>query len=380
MPEPAPFAVTAPAPAPRPAPGPSPRPAPVPPQPSSAPDTAPGPDLVADPDTTPGPHPVAETAPGLGPCPCPVADPDPHTTPRTAPHTTARLEPATRASPRTTASPGFLPTTAGPGLLPTGGATPRSAAQLRDVLAELGLRPAAPLVVHASLGGTGLGPSLVRDVLLGALGPGGTLVVPAFTAENSDTSRAYLAATDGLTEREKAAFRASMPAFAPDSTPCQSMGALAECVRTTPGAVRSAHPQTSFAGLGPRAAELLGRHDPRCHLGEHSPLAALYAADAQVLLLRVGFEVCSAFHLAEYRTTPPAPRRTYRCVVGERGNWISYEDLALDDSDFGMLGKRLPRELVVQREWAGKAVVLCAMRAVVDHAVDQMAGYRPGMT
>ncbi|MFI1352660.1 AAC(3) family N-acetyltransferase [Streptomyces sp. NPDC020898] len=255
----------------------------------------------------------------------------------------------------------------------------RSAAQLREVIAELGVRPAVPLLVHASLGGTGLGPSVVRDVLLGALGSGGTLVVPAFTAENSDTSRAYLAATEGMSEREKAAFRASMPAFAADSTPCPSVGALAECVRTTHGAVRSAHPQTSFAGLGPRAAELLGRHDPHCHLGERSPLAALYAADAQVLLLRVGFEVCSAFHLAEYRTTSPVPRRTYRCVVGERGNWISYEDLVLDDSDFGVLGERLPRELVVEREWAGKTVTLCAMRAIVDHAVDQMAGGRPGL-
>ncbi|NUK82726.1 AAC(3) family N-acetyltransferase, partial [Streptomyces lunaelactis] len=138
-------------------------------------------------------------------------------------------------------------------------------------------------MVHASLRGTGLPPSLVRDTLLAALGPAGTLVVPAFTPENSDTSRAYQAATEGLTERGKAAFRASMPPFAPNSAPCRSMGALAECVRTTPGAVRSGHPQTSFAGLGFRAAELLGRHDPHCHLGERSPLAALYAADARIL-------------------------------------------------------------------------------------------------
>ncbi|MGW3650779.1 AAC(3) family N-acetyltransferase [Streptomyces sp. NPDC000878] len=261
-----------------------------------------------------------------------------------------------------------------------GGGEENPAAQLRDVLAELPIRPTTPLLVHASLHGTTLTPSLVRDTLLTTLGPAGTLIVPAFTAENSDTSRAYHTATERLTEREKAAFRASMPPFEPDTTPCRSMGALAECVRTTPGAVRSAHPQTSFAGLGPRAAELLGRHDPHCHLGERSPLAALYAADAQILLLRVGFEVCSAFHLAEYRTTPPAPRRTYRCVVGRTGNWISYEDLALDDSDFGVMGKRLPCELVVEREWAGKGVVLLGMRAVVDHAVDQMAGYRTGMT
>ncbi|MFF3375194.1 AAC(3) family N-acetyltransferase [Streptomyces sp. NPDC002680] len=261
-----------------------------------------------------------------------------------------------------------------------GGEKNHPAAQLRDVLAELPIQRTTPLLVHASLHGTTLPPTLVRDTLLTTLGPAGTLIVPAFTPENSDTSRQYRAATEGMTDHQKATFRASMPPFEPATTPCPSMGALAECVRTTPGAVRSTHPQTSFAGLGPRAAELLGHHDPHCHLGERSPLAELYAADAQVLLLRVGFEVCSAFHLAEYRTTPPPPRRTYRCVVGSTGNWISYEDLALDDSDFGVMGKRLPRELVVEREWAGKAVALFGMRAVVDHAVDQMAGYRTGMT
>lgn len=127
--------------------------------------------------------------------------------------------------------------------------------------------------------------------------------------------------------------------FEPLTSPCRAaMGVLAECVRTSPGAVRSAHPQTSMAGIGPRAAELLDGHDPHCLLGERSPLARLYAAQAQVLLLRVGFEVCTAFHLAEYRTNPPRPRRTYECVVEEKGHWVSYEDTALDDSGFAALG------------------------------------------
>ena len=247
-------------------------------------------------------------------------------------------------------------------------------------LTGLGVRREGALLVHASLRGTGLRAGQVRDALLRALGPAGVLVVPAFTPENSDTSHAHQARTEGLTEREKEGFRASMPPFEPDTTGCPSMGALAECVRTTPGAVRSAHPQTSFAGLGREAAGLLAGHDPHCHLGERSPLARLYAVDAQVLLLRVGFEVCSAFHLAEYRLTPPPPRRTYRCVVAERGHWISYEDIALDDSDFTRVGEGLPRELLAQRRWAGKSVVLFPMRAAVDTARVRMTGYRHGLT
>ncbi|MEU8981095.1 AAC(3) family N-acetyltransferase [Streptomyces sp. NPDC048309] len=235
-------------------------------------------------------------------------------------------------------------------------------------------------MVHASLGSAGLRAAEVRDALLDVLGPEGTLVVPTFSPENSFTSRAYKALTDGMSDGEEAAFRASMPPFDPQETPCPTMGVLAECVRTTPGAVRSRHPHTSLAGLGPRAGELLGEHDPHCHLGEGSPLAKLYAADAQVLLFRVGFEVCSAFHLAEYRLRPAPARRAYHCVVSEPGHWTTYEDIVLYDGDFGAIGARLPRDLVTEREMAGKTVLLFGMREAVDQAGVQMSGYRHGLT
>ena len=99
-----------------------------------------------------------------------------------------------------------------------------------------------------------------------------------------------------------------MPAFDPAATPQHGMGRLAESVRTAGGAVRSAHPQTSFAALGRRAGELLSAHPLSSHLGEESPLGALYRAGAQVLMINVGFSVCTAFHLAEYRTGAPLRR------------------------------------------------------------------------
>lgn len=252
--------------------------------------------------------------------------------------------------------------------------------RLPGMLHRMGVRPGGVLMVHASLGGTGWPPADVRNALLDALGPDGTLVVPAFTPENSDTSPAYHARTEGMTEREKAEFRASMLPFEPHTTPCPTMGVLAECVRTTPGAVRSGHPQTSFAAVGRRAEELLADHDPHCHLGERSPMAALYKADAQVLLLRVGFEVCTAFHLAEYRMSPPPPPRTYRCVMEDKGNWIEYEDLSLQDGDFAAIGALLPHGLVTEREFAGKPTFLFGMRDAVDTARHLMSGYRAEMT
>ena len=239
---------------------------------------------------------------------------------------------------------------------------------LERLLRRLGVRPDGVLLVHASLGGTGLRAEDVRDLLLHLLGPKGTLVVPTFTPENSDSSRAYLANTGRMPSFLAWFRRRWMPHFDPDLTPAPTMGALAECVRTSRGRVRSLHPHTSFAGLGYRAWELLGRHDPRCHLGEDSPLARLYQAGAQVLLLRVGFEACSAFHLAEYRMSPPPARRTYRCVVERRGNWIDYEDVVLDDGDFGTVGERLSEDVADRGELDGKPVTLLDMRAAVDQA------------
>jgi aminoglycoside 3-N-acetyltransferase len=179
-----------------------------------------------------------------------------------------------------------------------------------------------------------------------------------------------------MTQREVADYRAAMLPFERDSTPCPTMGVFAECVRTAPGAVRSGHPQSSFAALGQRAAELLGDHDPHCHLGERSPLAALYGAHADVLLFRVGFQVCSAFHLAQYRRNGPASLRTYRCVVERKGNWVSYEDVAMDDSDFPAIGAALPRRLVAEGQVADKPVRLFGMRGGVDHAKAYMAEYQ----
>ncbi|MEU6216496.1 AAC(3) family N-acetyltransferase [Streptomyces sp. NPDC047022] len=243
-------------------------------------------------------------------------------------------------------------------------------------LAGLGIRRGGVLVVHSSLSGTRLRATVVRDKLLDVLGPHGTLVVPAFTPENSTTSTAHLERVARMPDREVAEFRAKMPPFEPDTTPCPSMGMLAECVRITPGAVRSAHPQTSFAALGPRAAELMDGHHPHCHLGEHSPLARLYEADAQVLLLRVGFGVCTAFHLAEYRSVPPPPRRPYHCVMGAIGNWITYEDLALDDSDFTEIGASFPPGLLTAADVAGRPATLFGLRAAVDHARRTMTEIR----
>ncbi|MGW6457286.1 aminoglycoside N(3)-acetyltransferase [Streptomyces sp. NPDC055078] len=254
---------------------------------------------------------------------------------------------------------------------------PGDRGRLARSLRDLGVREGMTVLVHAALRTTGIHSDTLRDALREALGESGTLVTPAFTEENSDTSDSYRARVRELTPEQTETFRLNMPAFDPLSTPSQGMGRLAESIRTAPGAVRSAHPQTSFAAVGGRAAELLAGHTLYSHLGEASPLGALYRADASVLMINVDFDVCTAFHLAEYRTK--APRRTYRCVVllpdGTK-TWTEYEDVVLDESDFGAIGAAFAWGMEQKGQLGGRPARLFSVRAAVDHAVEWMTEKR----
>jgi aminoglycoside 3-N-acetyltransferase len=249
-------------------------------------------------------------------------------------------------------------------------------------LRVLGLGADRILLPHASLRGMGLvagGAATVVRAVRDVLGPGGTLVVPTTTAENSDTSRAHLASVAGLTPAQVSAYRAVMPPFNRATTPAIGGGRIAEEIRTTPGAIRSAHPQSSFAAVGPLARPLMKGHRIDCHLGEESPLGKLYAAGAWVLLLGVGYSTCTALHLAEYRYLPSPPLRTYRCVIRHRGtrHWWSYRDVVLDDSDFEAIGEVIDRNVDMRRGYVGNAECrLMPMRPVVDLAAHWMREHR----
>jgi aminoglycoside 3-N-acetyltransferase len=157
------------------------------------------------------------------------------------------------------------------------------------------------------------------------------------------------------------------------------MGAIAEALRTTVGAVRSDHPQSSFAAIGPNACSLMADHELESHLGERSPLAKLYEQCAQVLMIGVGYEYCTAMHLAEYRYQKKPPMQTYTCVavIGGERHWTSYHDVVLDDKDFENIGRSLAAKVVVRQNSVGDARCrLMPLRDTVDFAVKWMAEHR----
>ncbi|MGA5818325.1 aminoglycoside N(3)-acetyltransferase [Kitasatospora sp. NPDC094028] len=217
-----------------------------------------------------------------------------------------------------------------------------STSALAAAFTGLGVRPGTVLHVQASLRALGPvagGAAAVVDALLEVLGPEGTLVAYTATPENSATSRVHQAAVAGLSPAEVDAHRDRMPPFDPAATPCSpTMGALSEAVRTRPGAVRSSHPQTSWAAIGLRAEEITARHPLTSHLGPDSPLGRLYELDARVLMLGVPMANFTAFHLADLRQ-PGVRLREYRCVAAD--GWTTFRAPDLDDLHFAELGARV---------------------------------------
>ncbi|MEV0264760.1 AAC(3) family N-acetyltransferase [Streptomyces sp. NPDC050617] len=229
----------------------------------------------------------------------------------------------------------------------------------RDSLAAdlrgLGLLEGETLLVHSSLSSLGWvcgGPGTVVQALLDVLGPEGTLVVPTHSGENSDPS---LWSNPPVPEEWWAWIRASMPAYDARTTPAFGIGVIPETARNWPGAVRSAHPQTSFAAIGPLGSAIVDGHALDCRLGERSPLARLEEAGARILLLGADFESCTAFHLAECRADPPEVDNSFAVMTPQGRRWLTVRDSGISGERFEELGADFERERPVVRGTVGAA-------------------------
>ncbi len=253
---------------------------------------------------------------------------------------------------------------------------PRTRASLAADLRRLGVRPGEVLLVHSSLSSLGWvvgGEVAVVGALLDALGPDGTLVVPAQSFGNSDPSGW---SRPPVPESWWPVIRANTPPYDPEITPTRGLGRVPETVRTWPGAVRSAHPHASFAAVGARAAELLATHDLDCRFGARSPMPAIEAAGARVLLLGAGFDSCTCLHLAETRI-PGAPTEELSCSI--RTGWVTYADTVADEDDFAELGADFAATGAAHTGRVGNAEArLFGVAEIVAFAVDWLPRHRGG--
>jgi aminoglycoside 3-N-acetyltransferase len=156
---------------------------------------------------------------------------------------------------------------------------PIPVAELRQQLIDLGVTTGRTLWVQSSWNeffNVALRPSEMIDLLRDLLGPGGTLVMPAFPL-HQDPAEVFLV----------------------DHAPVYT-GLLCEVFRRYPGVRRSIHLGASVCAIGPNAEFLTKDH----HLtampwGKDSPFCRLMEVDARMLGLGAGFNYMTPLHAVE---------------------------------------------------------------------------------
>lgn len=248
-------------------------------------------------------------------------------------------------------------------------------------LLDLGVKPGMSLIVHSSLSSLGWvcgGAVAVILALENVLTIEGSLVMPAQSSDFSEPARWQ---NPPVPEEWWETIRETMPAFDKDLTPTGRVGVIPETFRKQAGVIRSNHPAVSFVAWGKHASFIVDDHHPETGLGYGSPLEKLYELDGHVLLLGAGNDKNTSLHLAEYRANLDSKRYvTYGNPVYRNGKreWMTYEDLDYDDSDFAKIGEAF--EAGDGNYSAGKigsaTVKLYRQRPLVDFATGWMEKFR----
>nr|WP_206313370.1 aminoglycoside 3-N-acetyltransferase [Streptomyces coryli] len=212
---------------------------------------------------------------------------------------------------------------------------PLTRSRLTQDLTALGITPGDIVMFHTRLSALGYvagGPPTLIGALQDAVGPHGTLMVTC----GWNDAPPY----DFVTwpQEWQDAIRAEHPAYDPAvSESDHNNGRLPEALRRWPGAVRSRHPDVSFAALGAAAVDLMADHpwdDPH---GPGSPLARLVAHGGRVLILGAPLDTMTLLHHAEALADAPGKRYVdYEqpiLIDGERV-WRRFHDIDSEEEAF----------------------------------------------
>jgi aminoglycoside 3-N-acetyltransferase len=273
---------------------------------------------------------------------------------------------------------------------------PVTRSQIVADLRALGIVSGDTVLVHSSLSKMGWvvgGAQAVIEALLeavgavgpvgaveavGAVGSSGTLMMPTHSSHWTEPADWQ---NPPLPHEWLADVYASIPAFDPALTPATHMGAVVNCFRHVPGVIRSNHPWASFAAVGKHAEFLTSDHRLDSGMGEFSPVARAYDVDAKVLLLGVGHGNNSSLHLCEHRSEwkgKVLQRQGAAIFVDGVRQWVVYEHVAADETDFETLGDDFDATNQTVVGNVGYAVSkLMDQRALVDFGAAWMGYHRP---
>lgn len=247
-----------------------------------------------------------------------------------------------------------------------------------DDLRALGVKEGDKLLVHSSLSAIGWvcgGAQAVVQALLQTVGEVGTLVMPAQSGEWSDPAEW---GNPPVPHEWIEIIYKEMPAFDPAITPTRGMGRIAELFRSVPGTMRSDHPQVSFCTNGHMAEEIVSDHPLTPQFGMDSPLGKLYSLSTKVLLLGVGYDSCTSFHLSEAMLERMPIKRMGTAIMEDGVRvWKWFDDYAYDSGDFDKLGEKFEAACATVRGKIGNAdCVLFEMREAVNFGVEWLTNNR----
>ncbi|HHI71617.1 MAG TPA: AAC(3) family N-acetyltransferase [Rhodobacteraceae bacterium] len=241
---------------------------------------------------------------------------------------------------------------------------------LSSDLVNLGLKEGDGVFVHASLGAIGNvvgGARAVINALLEVTGGKGLIAMPGFSTDAyfpKEFDRAALSPFE-IQEIENAVL-----GFDPKSSSALGMGIIAETFRNWPGTIRSQHPTSSVCLLGADAANYIAPHSLEWASGPQSPSGRLMKRpNMKTLLIGVGWNRCSALHVAETLTTPKRTK-IRRFKPDRSAQWVETPDVA-DDLDrlFPLVGSAFESKGKVSRGNIGNAPSrLCGYRDLIEFA------------
>lgn len=241
---------------------------------------------------------------------------------------------------------------------------------------KCGMKKGDNVIVHASLSSLGFvvgGAETVIRALLESVGEEGTIIMPSQTWKNLDPSK-------GVHWEEPEEWydiiRENWPAYDKYVTPAIGMGIVAELFAKWPGVKRSDHPARSVAAVGKNAEYITENHDLSNIFGEDSPVDKLYKLNGYILLLGVGYNKNTSFHLAETKADFVSKKFTEESsaiLVNGKREWVKYRTQDVDDSDFILMGQVYEDENNINVYKIGQADVrYLEQRALVDWSVRWM--------
>lgn len=241
---------------------------------------------------------------------------------------------------------------------------------------KCGLSKGQSVIVHTSLSSLGYvvgGAEVLIRALLEIVGTEGTIMMPTQTWKNLDPEKGV---HFDVPERYHDIIRKHWPAYDKRITPPLNMGKAAEMLAFWPGVERSDHPARSFACVGKNAKYITENHDLSNIFGIGSPLHKLYELNGKILLIGVGYNKNTCFHLAESIADFKSKKFTVEhsaIMINGKREYVAYKTQDVDDCDFIKIGEDYDKDANVKVHKIGNADVrFLDVRNIVDYTIKWM--------